>query len=238
MPFQQIKTPKGSDIVSEQIKKRILSGEFPPGARLPTVVELAGSFQLGRSTIREALSALKAMGWIDIRHGGGTFVNNEIPPAEQKESGDPFYLAESFQEIIEVRKYIESGCASLAAKRRTDEDLINLELILREMEETLGDETRSEQADIAFHLRIAAASGNSLFVHMMQSLTQKLQEHIKGSRQLWFFAERASAEQLLREHRAICEAIRSGDAQLAFERMVRHIEKVDDVLQKLLKEQT
>ena len=68
---------------------------------------------------------------------------------------------------------------------------------------------------------------------MMESLTDRLQLSMKASRRLWFFAERASAEQLLEEHREIVAAIAAQDEQLAAERMSHHIEKVDQVIQRL-----
>jgi GntR family transcriptional repressor for pyruvate dehydrogenase complex len=235
MPFEHIRAPKGSDLVAQQIRDRIAAGEFAIGSKLPSVTELAGSFQVGLSTIREALSALKATAWVDIRHGSGTYVCTMLPTEEPAPPRDLFALAASLRDLIEARKYIEAGAASLAASRRTEADMKALTDIVRRMEEALGNEGASEEADMAFHLRIAAASGNALFHDMLQSLTDRLQEHMKGSRQLWFYAERASAEALLAEHRGILEAIRSKDEGKAFERMTAHIEKVNRTLQRLLK---
>lgn len=233
MSFQQIKPQKGSEIVMHQIKQQILSGTYPPEAKLPTVVDLAASFDVGRSTIREALSALKAMGWVDIRHGGGTFVSKILPNESGEEHGGLFYKTESFQEVLDVRKFIEVGCASLAAERRTEADLVGLAHILSEMEAALGNEELSDQADIRFHLYIAKASHNSLFVGMMESVAQRLQESMRESRRLWFFAERASAELLLQEHRDIYQAILDSNANLASAMMMQHILKVDQVVHKL-----
>ncbi|NOU70335.1 FCD domain-containing protein [Paenibacillus sp. LMG 31458] len=231
MTFQQIRPQKGSEIVLQQIKMQIETGTYAPGSKLPTVVELAASFQVGRSTVREALSGLKAIGWVDIRHGGGTFVTNPLP----KDSSSLFDQGQTLQEVQEVRRFIEAGCASLAASRRTEENLTALRQILSTMEASLENEEESEQADIRFHLEIAKASHNSLMIGMMESLTERLQQSMKASRRLWFFAERASAEKLLQEHRDIVDAIETKDEQLAAEKMSQHIHKVDQVIQKLAK---
>ncbi len=231
MTFQQIRPQKGSEIVLQQIKMQIETGTYAPGSKLPTVVELAASFQVGRSTIREALSGLKAIGWVDIRHGGGTFVTNPLPI----DSSSLFDQGQTLQEVQEVRRFIEAGCASLAASRRTEENLTALRQILSTMEASLENEEESEQADIRFHLEIAKASHNSLMIGMMESLTERLQQSMKASRRLWFFAERASAEKLLHEHRDIVDAIETKDEQLAAEKMSQHIHKVDQVIQKLAK---
>ncbi len=103
------------------------------------------------------------------------------------------------------------------------------------MEASLENEEESEQADIRLHLEIAKASHNSLMIGMMESLTERLQQSMKASRRLWFFAERASAEKLLQEHRDIIGAIEMKDEQLAAEKMSQHIHKVDQVIQKLAK---
>ncbi|MFC4775762.1 FadR/GntR family transcriptional regulator [Paenibacillus sp. GCM10023252] len=229
MAFQQIKTPKGSEIVLQQIKQQIAAGVYAPGTKLPTVVDLAASFAVGRSTVREALSALKAMGWVTIRHGGGTFVSTVLPPAAE-DTGDLFQSAKLLQEVLEVRKFIEAGCAALAAARRTEEDLAELKHTLQRMDEALGDETASEEADLQFHLAIARAAHNTLFLSMMESLTDRLKESMRESRQLWFFAERASAEQLLLEHQEILAAIAAQDAELAVARMMNHLMKVEQVI--------
>ncbi|MDQ0901894.1 MULTISPECIES: FadR/GntR family transcriptional regulator [unclassified Paenibacillus] len=231
MTFQQIRPQKGSEIVLQQIKMQIETGTYAPGSKLPTVVELAASFQVGRSTIREALSGLKAIGWVDIRHGGGTFVTNPLPI----DSSSLFDQGQTLQEVQEVRRFIEAGCASLAASRRTEENLTALRQILSTMEASLENEEESEQADIRFHLEIANASHNSLMIGMMESLTERLQQSMKASRRLWFFAERASAEKLLHEHRDIVDAIETKDEQLAAEKMSQHIHKVDQIIQKLAK---
>jgi GntR family transcriptional repressor for pyruvate dehydrogenase complex len=234
MSYPQVKPRKGSDIVKDHLLEQIVSGHYALGSKMPTVVELAEGFEVGRSTIREALSALKAMGLVEIKHGGGTFVCKELPHSlDAKETTDLFKDTKSYKEVLEVRKFIESGCAELAALRRTEQDLIAIEHALLKMKEALGNEEQSEQADVDFHLRIAEASHNSLLIPMMVSLTERLQVSMSDSRRLWFFAEPASADRLLEEHTAIYEAIRDQDGTLAGERMAAHIRKVDTVLQRL-----
>lgn len=233
MQFNPVKRQKSSEIVLEEIKARIVNGQLQPGDRLSSVVELASQFGMGRSTVREALSALQAMGWLEIRQGGGTFVSQTLP-ADDDEPTDPFYRAESLIELIEVRKYIETGCAALAAERRTEEDLNRLENIIQHMSECLSDETQGEEADIQFHLQIAQASHNSLLQHLMESLTQRMRETMSDTRRLWFYAEKQAAARLLLEHKDLLEAIRDQDAELAASLMMQHLLKVEQVLRKQL----
>ncbi|MBB6669740.1 FadR/GntR family transcriptional regulator [Cohnella nanjingensis] len=226
---------KSSEWVMNDLRERIGNGSLAPGARLPSVVELSVQYQVGRSTVREALSALKAMGMLTIRQGGGTFVHPEpgIGPAHPGQLRPDSWVgrASTIRHILDVRRVLETGCALLAAKHRTEEDLTALAGTLSEMERALGREAESEQADVRFHQQIAAAARNPVLSDWMASLSRELHESMKDTRALWFYAERANAERLLAEHRAIYEAIARKDPQLASDRMARHIDKVEQVLE-------
>jgi len=234
MSFNMVRPPKGSEIVQQHLLNRIVSGEYSPGSRLPTVADLASGYDVGRSTIREALSALKAMGYIDIKHGGGTFVSKQLPTDNDPNKNVLSPSMDSLREVIEARKYIESGCSALAAERRTEEDLEALDEIIQLMINSVDDETQSEVADAAFHLQIAKASHNLLMIQLMESLNQRMSESIGESRKLWFYSERASAERLLAEHLLIYEAIKTKDAVLASNTMLQHLSKVEQVIKKHL----
>lgn len=227
----KVETEKGHEVVKRVILTQIKDGTLQPGQKLPSVVELGASFGVGRSTIREALSALKATGWIEVKHGGGTFVN-KILPNEHNNSLDPIQEANNLRELLEVRIWLESGCAAAAAKRRSDEDLVRIKQILDKMHHALlsNDTKLSEQADIDFHLAIAEASHNELLQALMISLTGKLAETIGKSRQLWFFEDSSSASMLYEEHANIYEAIRKQQDVEASQYIQSHLRKVEKVL--------
>lgn len=232
MTYPKVNIPKGHEIVLQQLKEQIESGKLAPGQRLPSVVELAAQFGVGRSTLREALSALKAMGWLSIQHGGGTFVSQTLPDSGEK--FDLFEKAQSVQELLQVRKIMETGTTALAAKQRNADDLAIMASILTRMEEHVGDEEISEQADVEFHLMIARAAHNSLATGLMESLSSRIQATMKDTRLLWFFSEHASARQLMMEHRLIYQAILEQNETLAAERMKQHLEKVEQTVHKQL----
>jgi GntR family transcriptional repressor for pyruvate dehydrogenase complex len=236
MSFDPIKPLKGYELVKEQIKTRILKGELAPGEKLASVVDLAASFGVGRSTVREALSALKAIGLVEIRQGGGTYVSSVLPPEPAADGISLFDKAQSIRELLEVRKILETGCASLAARHRTEEDLRALEEELTIMEQSIADEAKGEEADVRFHLKLARASHNSLLIPMMESLSQKLHENMKETRRLWFYAESGEARRLLGEHADIYAAVRDKDEKRAFEAMSGHLGKVESVLKKAVEE--
>jgi len=229
----KVETEKGHEIVQRVILSQIEDGSLQPGQKLPSVVDLSTSFGVGRSTIREAISALKAMGWIDVKHGGGTFVSKVLPTL-QSNSRDPFEEADSIKEILEVRIWLESGSASLAAEHRNDADVARLQHIISSMQRAveLDDTQMSEQADIDFHLAIASASHNELLNTLMTSLTSKLTETMGKTRQLWFFEDKSSSTLLLNEHREISDAIIAQDQALASKLMQTHLQKVEKVLKR------
>lgn len=228
----KIETEKGHETVTRLILSQIESGDIVPGQKLPSVVDLSASFGVGRSTIREALSALKAMGWVDVRHGGGTFVRKILPTDIQQSAGDPFLGAESVREILEVRKVLETGTVALAAERSNEEDLKRLQAILSKMEQAMinNDTHEGERADVEFHSAIAAASHNSLLIQLMDSLTQRLTETIGKTRELWFFGDQSSASRLLEEHKHIYDSIAQGDRPRAVSLIETHLTKVENVL--------
>lgn len=74
MKFQQVQTKKKYEEVCEILHNKIRSNELKPGDRIDSVEHLAEQLQVSRSAVREAMSALKAMGLIEIKQGSGTFV--------------------------------------------------------------------------------------------------------------------------------------------------------------------
>ncbi|MEK4120462.1 FadR/GntR family transcriptional regulator [Paenibacillus sp. FSL W8-0919] len=228
----KVENQKGHEIVGEHLLQQIREGHLKPGQKLPSVVELAAAYGVGRSTIREAVSALKAMGWVDVRQGGGTYVKTVLPSEPRSGADLLFQGAESLIELLEVRKVLESGTASLAAERRTEQDLVRMRDALSQMEHGLkvNDTGEGERADVAFHMAIAAASGNTLLIQLMESLSDRLTDTIQKSRELWFYKEQSTAARLLTEHQMIFDAIERQDQEQAGERIAAHLTKVEQVL--------
>lgn len=232
----KIEARKGHEMVADHLLGQIREGRLKPGQKLPSVVELAAAYGVGRSTIREAVSALKAMGWIDVRQGGGTYVK-PVLPSELKTGADMlFQEAKSLAELLEVRRVLETGAAALAAQHRTSADLSRMREALLEMEKGLQehDTGKSDRADVAFHLAIAAASGNSLLIGMMESLSERLSESIRSSRELWFFHGQSTASSLLLEHQGLYDAIEQQLPEQAGMQMELHLVKVERVVRTAL----
>jgi GntR family transcriptional repressor for pyruvate dehydrogenase complex len=236
MEYKRIKPKKIYEEVAEALHEWIRSGVLKPGDKLDSVQQLAENFHVGRSAIREALSALKAMGLIEMRQGEGTYV-------KQFEANDltfPFSLTlmnrEDVMNLLEVRKIIETGVAASAANSRTPENLRMMEEALEEMEVAHGNEELGEKSDLKFHLAIANATQNTILVKLLDDISGLIQETMKETRRIWFYSKQTTMEKLYGEHLSLYQAILHQDEKGARQAMLEHLENVDRVIQKYFDE--
>lgn len=178
MVFEAIRKNTAPEMVVEQLLRKIKSGEIGAGSRLPSQRELALSFGVGRSSIREALNALAVMGHLDVQQGRGTFVAARLP------GGDPSLQklkaalkAGSLLDIIELRETLECKAAELAAERIEARQLVQLKHFLREMEDSSGDYRLFFKADLEFHTLLSEATANRIFSEMLRFLLEKVIDH-------------------------------------------------------------
>jgi DNA-binding FadR family transcriptional regulator len=221
--------------ITEQLKRRILDGQLQVGDKLPSTKELSERFGVGRSTTREALSALKAMGLIEIRQGGGCTVIRSHPAEGTVPELESLRVnRETLLELIEVRQSLEVSIASLAAEKRTEADLAALGDIVRRMERSVGDDLEGERTDVAFHQTLVAATHNGMMSRLFDSIMTPMEQAIREVRRVQLYANRSVASRLLREHKAICDAVARGDAGRAALSMKRHLRHVESTLMNFL----
>ncbi|WML41889.1 FadR/GntR family transcriptional regulator [Neobacillus sp. OS1-2] len=231
MEYKKIKPKKIYEEVAEAIYEMIRAGRLKPGEKIDSVQQLAESFQVGRSAIREALTSLRAMGLIEMKQGEGTFVKE----FEKDQITFPLSTAilmnkEDIAELVEVRKIIESGTAAAAAKRRTEQHLAMMEAALEAMNGAKGNEELGEKADLQFHLALADAAQNQLLASLMNHVSDLMVETMRETRRVWLFSKQTTLERLYHEHLAIYEAIKNQDETEARNRMLIHLGNVDKIL--------
>jgi GntR family transcriptional regulator, transcriptional repressor for pyruvate dehydrogenase complex len=154
----------------ERVKERILAGELAPGDRLPTESALAEEFGVSRTVVREAVSRLQAAGLVETFQGRGSFVLSL--PATEAFSIDASRVRTHADvlDLIDLRVGLEVEAAGLAATRRTAHQLKAVERALSDYKR-LGDRPDGGvEADYAFHLKVAAASGNPFVTELLGSL--------------------------------------------------------------------
>ena len=124
----------------------IKNGTLKPGDKLLPVHQLAEQFQVGRSAVREALSALRAMGLIEMKQGEGTYVKNFDSSSLTKSLNNRLLMKkEDILNLLEVRKVLEVGAVRAAAAKRTEDNLQNMKHWLDEMAKSIGDEKAGEK---------------------------------------------------------------------------------------------
>lgn len=194
-----------SEQVIASLRGQITSGEWPVGARIPTEPELVEQLGVARNTIREAVRALAHNGLLDIRQGSGTYVvaTSELAGVMHRRfaDADPRHIAE-------LRSTLESGAAELAALRRTERDLRQLDALLVRRDEAWasGDAEAFVTADASLHMAVVAASHNDVMTAMYADLGEVLREWLRDD-----VGEELTPDSLV-DHAPLVDAIRAGDA--------------------------
>lgn len=212
--------------VSGDLERRIASGEFKVGSRLPAERELAQAYNVSRPTVREAIIALEVDGLVGVRQGSGVYVLAREPRTGTAGETDigPF-------ELLEARRAIEGEACALAAAHIDEAQLVRLEALVEEMrgDNLMDDILRSEQVDRRFHMVIADASRNSAMVAAVDMLWD-MRFRSPQSRMLTTKAHAAGVKPRVDEHVAIVEALRSRDPEQARLAMRTHLSRVLDTL--------
>ncbi|MFJ3906689.1 FadR/GntR family transcriptional regulator [Streptomyces sp. NPDC090025] len=197
-----------SDQVIAELRNQITSGEWPVGTRIPTEPELVEQLGVARNTVREAVRALAHNGLLDIRQGSGTYVvaTSELAGVMHRRFADS-----DPRDVAELRSTLESSAARLAAQRRTDRDLKQLDGLLARREEVwaTGDAEEFVTADAAFHHAVVVASHNEVLTEMYADLGHVMRAWLLGD-----VGGELRPENHM-DHARLVAAIREGDAERA-----------------------
>jgi GntR family transcriptional regulator, transcriptional repressor for pyruvate dehydrogenase complex len=218
----RVAVPKASDILAEQLRARILSGELPTGTPLPPERSLVESTGLSRTTVREALRILEIQGLLSTRPGrnGGSVVR--LPDAAGvSDSLDVFIQGRRIRldALLETREAIEPLCAALAAGQRDPARLAELDAVNRRMATVIDDIPAYLEANVAWHVAVARASGNELLAAFMSAISRAIHASTDDAD----FNSLEVRRIALRAHERVTEAIAAGDAPSARRRMARHV---------------
>jgi len=218
-----IKKTRLYEEVVGQLHQLIDDGKLKAGDRLPSERELAETFRVSRSSVREAIKTLENEGMVISRPGSGTFitaVNVEaiIPPLASLLSQGKDALIDLF----EMRCLVEPSIAALAAERATPADILRLKEIYSQQEQQINRDTSAVDSDAAFHLTIGRATHNAALQRLVASIVEILKPIREKSLQT-----PGRAHKSLASHREILVAIERHDPELARQAMQRHIRAVE-----------
>ncbi len=219
------------ELVAEDLVGRITAGHLKPGEGVPTERDLTRSYRVGRSSVREALRMLESQGLIRSLSNGALVV-----------AGDRHLLNQSLRlllaldevnlnELYEVRKILEVEAAALAATRRSDDHLRRIEQTLEQMAAGLHSQERYSEADLRFHLELAAATRNRVIVRMMEGIRDLLHRSLASIYQI-----PGSPARTLEQHRAIVRAVAAGSADGARAAMRQHLTRVEQDIRGVLED--
>lgn len=217
-------------LVTDQIESMIRERRLVEGDQLPNERELCRQFGVSRTVVREAVARLSAKDLLEVRGGAGGGIVVRAPTAEYVSSSLSLLLSlehdpSQHAKVLEVRRLLEVEIAALAAGRRTDADLDKMAAILAAHEQVRDDRERFAQLDLDFHLAIAGATQNELFVILLDSL-----RGISLSIRRLGYGTPGNPERALRYHRAILEQIKAGNAKGARDAMLSHLEEAEDTM--------
>jgi DNA-binding FadR family transcriptional regulator len=206
--------------IADQIRTLIGKGEVAPGARLPAERDLARQLGVSRPSLREALIALEVEGLLDVRVGSGIYVT----PPEGRGRAFEINGASGPFEVIRARWMIEGECAALAAKNATPAQL----RAIRKAHTNLLREAKRHHnpldADRAFHVAIAQATGNSALELVVQTLwDQRVGPLYRALETKLEYP--AMAGDTTGEHEAVLEAICARQPIAARAAMRRHMDQ-------------
>jgi GntR family transcriptional repressor for pyruvate dehydrogenase complex len=216
------------DTLAEQIR----GGHLRSGDKLPTESEIMLEHGVSRTVVREAISGLQSAGFVETKHGIGTFVLNLPNSLDFRIEAGSVPTVLDILAILELRISLESGAAALAAARRTPSQLIELRRLLDEFHARLDAGGDTVEPDFQFHLGIANATGNRYFPEV---LTRFGMATIPRTRITVVQSPENRAAYLgilSREHENIYNAILRGDPESAAMFMRTHLSGSRDRFQK------
>ena len=207
----------------EKLRTAILSGDFQPGDRLPSEVQMTADHNVSRTVIREAIAVLRSEGFVEPRQGAGVFVLRPPEPASLPFQNVDSARISSVIELLELRTAVEIEAAALAALRRSPQQEEAILACQRKLFVLIEAGEATAEADFALHLAIAEATNNPRFPQFLAMIGKAgiprstLQEAQDSAKQHEYMS------QIHQEHVRIVEAISNGDEAGARSAMKLHL---------------
>lgn len=222
--------PNLTDRITQILINEITGGQYKLGEVLPPEQIIAGRLGVSRTVLREAVSRLKADGFVASKQGRGLAITAVVRPSVLRmhatEEGD----LDQILSIVELRRGFEIEAASLAAIRRTEDDLLAMRDALQTMAKAIetDDIVVGVDADMRFHRVIAEATRNEHYIEFFNFLSSLFARNLQVSRTRSAKAKRGTDAQ--REHEILYAAIERGDSELARQCARNHVENTESRL--------
>ncbi len=197
------------EIVYEELRKLILTGQIKPGTRMMEI-ELAEDMGVSRTPIREAIRKLEKEGLVIIEPRKGAYASE--------------VSIKDMEDILEVRANLEGLAAYLAAERMTETEKKALYEVKEKFREAVAEGSMSDMItyDTKFHHLVVEASRNNHLIHMVEQLVLRFR--------YIYYKDFKRAEEMIPEHNRIHEEILNGNGANARFEAFNHIDKLMDMI--------
>lgn len=217
----RLSAPPAYQLVSQELRKLILSGGLKPGDPFPSELSLAGRLGVNRSTVREGIRQLEADGLVSREGRKRLYVAAPDPSQVMPRTTDTLLMSDvTFGDLWEVCRVLEPLSARLAAERRSDAQVVALLANVDQMRDDVAAKRLTGETDLAFHGMVAAAAGNAALLMSRGAVGQLLYptfDQIESQLP-------QSGKRQLQAHSEIVAGIARGDAAHAELWMARHID--------------
>ena len=229
MPARTPAEPKQRDLTTTLVaglRQMIADGSLHPGSKLPPERDLAKRFSVNRASVRQALKALEVMGVVRQRVGDGTYLTQDAS-STLRAPLDFLLLVDgiTFSELYEARRIFEPELAARAARRHTEDELLQLEEAVADMKRHFESGSLADVAvcDQLFHRLIWEMAGNRVCLRMFVPLHRTMTDSFAVS---WSIHDYSNA---ISSHSGILEAIRGGDPEAARRNMHEHLNRAETI---------
>jgi GntR family transcriptional regulator, transcriptional repressor for pyruvate dehydrogenase complex len=236
--FQPITFKKLSELIESYLRVLILKGEIEPGERLPNERELGRQFKVSLVTVREALKGLETYGLIEKKkgRGGGVFVS-ELRSDAIKVLLFHFLHQKRFssKDLSELRMILEPDASRIAARRISKAKLAELESNIEHCEAFMdkigsdfseNDFFKLERSNIEFHRLIGEATENPVLILTIDYVL----EFLFNFKRMTLVPNLQFSHGIVRDHRLIFTQLKERDGKAAEERMILHLQNVEEYL--------
>jgi GntR family transcriptional regulator, transcriptional repressor for pyruvate dehydrogenase complex len=220
--LRPLERPRLYEQVVQRLREHVVDSGLDIGDRLPPERELAERLGVSRASVKQAIVVLEVQGMVEVRHGGGTYLRRK--QLETEPVDELVARKRRLPDVLEAREALETKLAELAAERRTDADVAEIDAALEDMRSQIEAGELGHDGDRRFHAAVTAAAHSSLLAEFMRTIATEIAESRQES-----LRQPHRPPKSLAQHERIAAAIRTGNPRAAVTSMRRHLRTVSRV---------
>jgi len=219
--FETMKRKRTFEEVSAHIKSLVLKGSLKPGAKLPPEAEIARQLGVGRQTVREAFRLLELSGFVRIKRGlgGGPIIVDTVLDTLSTALHDAVTLQRvSFEELTNARLVVEKGVIERLLQKLEPSDTTRLRENIVQARGKLAMNLPAFEENIQFHILLASASRNQVFVVTMRAIMPIMADFLSRRKQTL-----STSKKVVDAHEEILEAVIDGRKEESIKKLEEHL---------------